>query len=57
MRAQRREIDAMRRDNASLGQRLELNRQLDSIFPESAQLDTVPQARGLDAIPPQLRPR
>jgi hypothetical protein len=37
--------------------RVELNRQLDSIFPESACTDTVPHPRGLDAIPPQLRPR
>jgi hypothetical protein len=35
--------------------RSELNRQLDSIFPESAYEDTVPQP-ALSDIPPQLRP-
>ena len=35
--------------------RAELNRQLDSIFPESAYGDTAPQP-ALSDIPPQLRP-
>ena len=37
--------------------RHELNRQLDSIFPESSIDDSVPPSGGLAAIPPQLRPR
>ena len=44
-------------DNArSALHRAELNRQLDSVFPESAAEPTVPQPR-LSDIPPQLRPR
>lgn len=35
----------------------ELNRQLDSIFPESSLQDTQPPIDGLASIPPQLRPR
>jgi hypothetical protein len=37
--------------------RSELNRQLDSIFPESSLQDTQPPIDGLASIPPQLRPR
>jgi hypothetical protein len=37
--------------------RNELNRQLDSVFPESSAVDSVPPIGGLTAIPPQLRPR
>ena len=37
--------------------RHELNRQLDSVFPESSGLDSVPPPGGLAAIPIQLRPR
>lgn len=37
--------------------RSELNRQLDSVFPESSIDDSVPPIGGLADIPPQLRPR
>lgn len=37
--------------------RNELNRQLDSIFPESSADDSLPPIDGLASIPPQLRPR
>ena len=37
--------------------RSELNRQLDSIFPESSADDSLPPVDGLASIPPQLRPR
>lgn len=37
--------------------RSELNRQLDSIFPESSADDSQPPIDGLASIPPQLRPR
>lgn len=37
--------------------RTELNRQLDSIFPESSADDSLPPIDGLASIPPQLRPR
>jgi hypothetical protein len=37
--------------------RSELNRQLDSIFPESSVDDSLPPIDGLASIPPQLRPR
>lgn len=37
--------------------RHELNRQLDSIFPESSLDHSVPPSGGLEAIPLQLRPR
>lgn len=37
--------------------RSELNRQLDSIFPESSADDSLPPIDGLASIPPQLRPR
>ena len=44
-------------DARSALHRHELNRQLDSIFPESSALDSVPPPGGLSAIPLQLRPR
>jgi hypothetical protein len=44
-------------DARSALHRHELNRQLDSIFPESAALDSLPPPGGLAAIPLQLRPR
>lgn len=46
------------RDNVrSTLHRAELNRQLDSIFPESALTSDMLDESPLDSIPPQLRPR
>ena len=44
-------------DARSALHRAELNRQLDSIFPESAPMDSLPPIGGLAGIPYQLRPR